>query len=240
MVFQRKYLLAFLVIGLLIFLVSYILLNNNLDSMTNDKSDLNQIIKLPETQKEGQMSIEEAIESRRSIRNYLDKPVDLDKLGQVLWSAQGITDDGGYRSAPSAGATYPLTVYITVREETDDLLSGVYKYKPDSHSIKRISDEDISEKLSQVALNQTFIAEAPINLILTAVYERTTERYGKRGERYVHIEVGHVAQNIYLQSESLGLGTVAVGAFDDDKVHDLLQLSQDEVPVYIMPVGHQK
>ncbi len=193
---------------------------------------------LPMPRLSGDMSVEEAIARRRSVREYLDSPLKIEEISQLLWSAQGITDvRRGFRVAPSAGATYPLEVYLVVREGgVEGLEPGIYKYDSHRHSLMLLKLGDFSKELYSAALNQEWVLEAPINLVVTAVYERTTSRYGERGIRYVHMEVGHVGQNVYLQATALNLGTVVIGAFHDEEVKRIISVP-DEVPLYIMPVG---
>lgn len=119
----------------------------------------------------------------------------------------------------------------------EGLEEGLYKYIPAHHSLKFIRSGELKDELARSALNQRFISRAPASLMLCAIYERTAWHYGKRARRYVHMEIGHAGQNIYLQAEALGLGTVAVGAFNDEMVGKLLGLEKDENPLYIMPLG---
>ena len=191
-------------------------------------------VKLPEPRPSGEMSVEEALAARRSVRSYQDEALSLTELAQLLWAAQGITAHWGGRTAPSAGATYPLEVYAVVGEVTG-LEAGVFHYRPDGHLLVRRTAGDLRGELASAALGQGWVREAPVSLVIAARYERTTGRYGERGVRYVHIEVGHAGQNIYLQAEALGLGTVIVGAFDDQDVKTLLGI--EEEPLAIMPVG---
>lgn len=191
-------------------------------------------VKLPEPRPSGEMSVEEALAARRSVRSYQDEALSLTELAQLLWAAQGITAHWGGRTAPSAGATYPLEVYAVVGEVTG-LEAGVFHYRPDGHLFVRRTAGDLRGELASAALGQEWVREAPVSLVIAARYERTTGRYGERGVRYVHIEVGHAGQNIYLQAEALGLGTVIVGAFDDQDVKTLLGI--EEEPLAIMPVG---
>lgn len=191
-------------------------------------------VKLPEPRPSGEMSVEEALAARRSVRSYQDEALSLTELAQLLWAAQGITAHWGGRTAPSAGATYPLEVYAVVGEVTG-LEAGVFHYRPDGHLFVRRTAGDLRGELASAALGQGWVREAPVSLVIAARYERTTGRYGERGVRYVHIEVGHAGQNIYLQAEALGLGTVIVGAFDDQDVKTLLGI--EEEPLAIMPVG---
>ena len=199
-----------------------------------DKTD--KIIKLPGPKISGGISIEEAIKGRRSVRDYTSESVTPEELSQILWAAQGITGKSRGRAAPSAGATYPLELYVVV-ERVTGLDPGLYHYLPKEHAIERFMSGSYSPILSAAALNQPAVRDAAVNLVFAAVYERTTTRYGERGIRYVHIDVGHASENVYLQCRSLGLGTVAVGAFDNARANESLKLRKEEAVVYIMPIG---
>lgn len=196
----------------------------------------NHTIKLPEPRTKGEISLEETLLNRRSIRDFADKPLTLYEVSQLLWSAQGMT--GGGRTAPSAGALYPLEVYL-VAGNVDNLAPGVYKYKPGTHELTMFKAKDMRRELAEAALNQEHVSDGAINIIITAIYERTTGKYGDRGIRYVHMEAGHASQNIYLQATALGLGTVTIGAFHDEQVKTVLGMPQNEAPLYIMPVGRK-
>ncbi len=191
---------------------------------------------LPEPQLDGDVSVERSLSERRSVRDYSEEPLTLEAVSQLLWAAQGITDQRGLRTAPSAGGTYPLETYL-VAGNVVDMSPGVYRYDPGAHQLSKVQDGDIRSELAGAALGQQFVADAAINIVFTAVFERTTRAYGGRGTQYVYMEVGHAAQNVYLQAVALDLGTVVIGAFHDDDVAELLGLSQDEQPLYIMPVG---
>jgi SagB-type dehydrogenase family enzyme len=191
-------------------------------------------VKLPEPKYSSKVSVEEALKNRRSVRSYKKDPLTLEEVSQLLWAAQGKTAEWGGRTAPSAGATYPLDTYLVAGNVTG-LSAGVYKYDPDDHSIELIKNKDVRKDLADAALGQGSIAKAPISIVLAAVYSRTTGRYDERGIRYVDMEIGHVGENIYLQCETMGLGTVMVGAFDDEQVKKVLGI--DAAPLYIMPVG---
>jgi len=194
---------------------------------------------LPEPAITGEMSIEEALASRRSRRSFQGEALSVEDLSQILWAAYGVTEPGrGLRTAPSAGATYPLEVYVVIGN-VSEFDAGVYKYDPFEHRITETKTGDVRNELSAAALNQTMIREAPITIVYTAVFSRIEGRYGQRGrERYVFMEIGHSAQNIYLQAEALGLGTCAIGAFSDSSVRDILEIPADEDPLYFLPVGH--
>ncbi|MCX8183284.1 MAG: SagB/ThcOx family dehydrogenase [Crenarchaeota archaeon] len=199
-------------------------------------------VKLPSPDVIGRMSVEEAIQRRRSIRSYADKPLSLQDVSQLMWAAQGITDPArGFRAAPSAGATYPLEVYLVVGENgVTGLDEGLYRYDPYEHQLESILKGDLRSSLAEAALDQGWVREAPVNIVIAAVYERTTGRYGERGIRYVHMEVGHVGQNLYLQATARGLGMVVIGAFKDDQVQSLLKLPYEQKPLYIIPVGYPR
>ncbi len=197
------------------------------------------VIALPEPSLIGEMSVEEAIYRRRSVRVYLREPLTLKELGQLLWAAQGITlPEKGFRAAPSAGATYPLVLYVSVRGGgVRGLAPGIYLYEPMGHRLYLVKTGDFSEELARAALDQSWVRDAPVCIVITANFERTTSVYGERGVRYVYMEAGHVGQNIYLQATALGLGTVAVGAFYDEEVRRILGCPED--PLYIFPVGRR-
>jgi SagB-type dehydrogenase family enzyme len=194
-------------------------------------------IQLPKPDLKGSMSLEEAILKRRSERSYKGDPLNLSQVGQLLWSAQGITQSSrNYRAVPSAGATFPLEIYL-VAGRVNRLQPGLYKYFPKSHSLIKVKDGDLRDELAEAALSQHMIKNAPASFIIAADYDRTARRYGERTHRYVHIEVGHAGQNLNLQAISLGFGAVMVGAFSDERVKELLGLPSNEDPLYIIPVG---
>jgi SagB-type dehydrogenase family enzyme len=191
-------------------------------------------ISLPTPIKDGQASLEKLLQNRRRVREFSDEPLHLSQISQLLWAAQGITDSRGYRTAPSAGALYPLELYVLT-------LEGIYHYESPVHELVLIQDGDLRKDLFQVALRQEAIRDAPITIIITAVYQRTERKYGsERSPRYVHLEAGHAAQNILLQAVSLNLGATNIGAFEDEKVQHVLGLESDHEPLYLIPVGVPK
>ena len=208
--------------------------------MENPQADY---IILPLPELEGDMSVEAALANRRSRRNFQDKALSTEQLSQILWAAYGITAPmpdaprGGFRTSPSAGATFPLEIYVIVGD-VDGIEAGVYRYISEEHKIVRIIDGDVRSELSEAALGQVMVKDAPASVFYSAVFERATGIYGERGIMYTHMEAGHSAQNIYLQAEALGLGTVAIGAFTDDRVRQLLNLPDDEEPLYLLPFGY--
>jgi len=196
-------------------------------------------IYLPSPSQKGSMSLEEAIARRRSIRRFTPEAISQLQLSQILWAAQGITDTRSkFRTVPSAGATYPLEIFVACGINCiEGVADGLYHYHIDSHSLALRRSGDVRLELARAALDQEFIYQAPVDIIICAVFSRTLVGYGARGERYVHIEVGHAGQNIYLQATALGLATVAIGAFYDEQVREVLRLDKRYKPLYIMPVG---
>ncbi|MET0092527.1 MAG: SagB/ThcOx family dehydrogenase [Sedimenticola sp.] len=195
------------------------------------------LIKLPDPIQEAGISLAESLAKRRTIRNFRPQQVTLQEVAQLLWAAQGITSHDGFRTAPSAGALYPLEIHL-VAGQVVGVSPGSYRYDPLRHSLTSEVSGDLRTELAQVALGQSWISEAPAVIVVSAVYSRTTFKYGRRGERYVHIEVGHAGQNLLLQATALGLASATVGAFNDAELKRLLGLPDDELPMIILPVGH--
>ena len=191
-------------------------------------------IQLPRPARSGVVSLEEALSQRRSARRFAPGPLSERQLSQLLWAAQGTTSSEGYRTAPSAGALYPLEIYVV-------LPTGFYHYRPDRHRLDRVSAEDLRPALCRAALEQEAIREAETVFVMTAVYERTVLKYGtERSPRYVHLEAGHAAQNLLLEAVALGLGAVPIGAFHDAEVQRVLSLPRNQQPLYLIPVGRPR
>lgn len=190
-------------------------------------------MKLPAPRQTGRIPLEEALLRRRSVRAFAATPLGDAEHGQLLWSAQGITDRArGYRAAPSAGALYPLEVYLATH-------AGLFRYEPGPHALEAISSRDPRGMLWEAALGQEMVRDAPSVFVLVGVQARTARKYGEaRAERYVQLEAGHAAQNLLLQAVALGLSAVPVGAFDDDEVRRGLGLPASHQPLYLIPVGH--
>lgn len=191
------------------------------------------LITLPSPDTKGKVALETAILQRRSVRSFADKPLTLDEIGQLLWSAQGITSAGGYRAAPSAGAVYPLRIYVANSD-------GLFCYVPEGHRLKKLSGEDLRGRLQRASLSQSSVGSAAADIIICAVYSGVTAKYGDRGVRYTDIEVGHAAENVHLEAVATGLSSVPIGAFSDDAVAKALSLPEEETPVYIIPVGYKR
>jgi SagB-type dehydrogenase family enzyme len=195
---------------------------------------------LPQPRRTGQLAVETALARRRSVRTFADQALRYDQLGQALWAAQGITGARGrLRSAPSAGALYPLAVYALVGR-VDGLPNGVYRYRAQAHQLDMIIPGDHRRALARAALGQGWMAHAPVTVVIAGVVARTAQKYGPRAERYVCLEAGHAAQNIYLQAQAEGLGTTAVGAFRDEAVHALIGMDPGEMPLYLLPLGQPR
>jgi SagB-type dehydrogenase family enzyme len=217
------------VLSVTAFVVALILLKEDIRSTHPD------LVLLPKPGETGPLSVEEAIARRRSVREFRDAPVLLPEVSQLLWAAQGITGEDGFkRAAPSAGAKFPMEIFV-VSGNVDGLPQGVYRYVPKTHALEIVRRGDVRAELCDEALSQEWVETAALDIVIAGVYERTMEKYGERGIRYVHIEVGAVAENIYLQAETLGLGTTFVGAFSDAGVKKILRISAE--PLGIMPVG---
>ncbi len=199
-------------------------------------------MQLPQPRLEGPVSVEKAVQRRRTIRAYADRPLGIDTLAQLLWAAGGITEDRGFkRAAPSAGALYPMDIYVvTGSNSIASRHAGVYHYQPTGHSLSATASGDRRIQLARTSLGQMWMAEAPISLVLTAEYSRITGKYGDRGVRYAWIEAGHMGQNIFLQAEALGLKAGIVGAFHDQQLARDLALPPARVPLLVMPVGYPK
>lgn len=193
-------------------------------------------ITLPAPTTDGPVSLEQCLFTRRCHRTFAESPLGLQEVAQLAWSAQGITSDMEQRTAPSAGALYPLELLI-IAGNVRDLAAGVYRYLPRHHALALLAPGDIRPDLAETGLGQGAIRQAPASFAISAVPAITTRKYGNRGERYVLMEVGHAAQNLCLQATALGLGTVMIGAFHDGRLREVLGLAPDEEPLYILPVG---
>lgn len=223
----------------------FLFFSSNGNSSEKPQLEAQSNISLPQPDISGGKSVGECLSSRRSVRRYADSPLTLKEVSKVLWAAYGITQEmdypeflrGGLRTAPSAGALYPLEIYL-VAGEVEELQAGIYRYDSRNHSLILQESGDIRKSLCDAAGGQVFVEMAPASLVYSAVFERTVNKYGSRGrERYVCMDLGHSAQNVYLQCVSLGLGTCAVGAFIDSELKRVTGMPDEEEPLYIMPFG---
>ncbi len=201
-----------------------------------DPSKPQTVLQLPPPRLDGVASLEKALHLRRSIRRFSTEPLKLSDIAQILWAAQGVTAPNGRRTSPSAGALYPLEIYL-ISGQLPEMDAGIYRYHPDGHILARLFPGDLRKKLAQAGLHQNAIAKAPATIAIFAVYDRTTIKYGDRGIRYVHMEAGHTAQNICLQAVALGLGSVAIGAFHDEEVQRVIGTEPNQQPLYLIPIG---
>jgi SagB-type dehydrogenase family enzyme len=189
------------------------------------------VIKLPKPDQHGSIALEHAITIRRSRRKFSAQELTFEQIGQLVWAAQGQDARKGYRTVPSAGATYPLELFVVTGD-------GLFHYLPARHSLEKLKEQDVRGELALAAWGQGFVEAAPVTLVFAAQFSRTTGRYDERGIRYVYMEAGHAAQNVHLQAEALRLGSVAVGAFDDDSVSKVLGLPSELEPIYMVVVGY--
>lgn len=198
-----------------------------------------EIYPLPAQEKGVEGSLTDLLHRRRTLRDFSPQPVSLAAVGQLLWAAQGINSPQGLRTAPSAGALYPLELHLIAGAVTG-LPVGHYRYLPKGHALQFLGSGDLREQVARAALRQSWIAQAPALVVISAVEARTTGKYGQRGIRYVHMEVGHASQNLLLQAVALGLDTATVGAFDDAALKRLLALPEGEQPLVILPFGQSR
>jgi SagB-type dehydrogenase family enzyme len=197
-------------------------------------------IKLPPPVKKGGMPLAEALAVRRTVRSFASRPLDLKQVSQLLWGADGLSDPRGLRTAPSAGATYPVDLYLVVGEQgVADLAAGVYHYQSAAQALTRVAPGDVRAAVARASLDQTWMTQAPVLVVITGEYRRCTARYGERGIRYTHMEVGNVSQNLFLAAEALGLGAGIVGAFEDKALAQVLKLPPGHEPLLVMPVGYK-
>lgn len=199
-------------------------------------------IDLPDPDTDGSVAVERAIAGRESRRSFDHRPIDREDIAAVLWAAQGLTherDGIPMRAVPSAGATYPLVVFLEIARGSETISPGLYRYDPDSHTLEQTLEESIHDDLTHAALDQPVIGEAPGTLVVTADYDPTTSQYPDHGERYVHMEAGHAAQNVHLVCEARNLNSCPVGAFDDDGMAHVLDLPPDLSPLYLVPFGYR-
>ena len=186
---------------------------------------------LPKAPGTGTMPLETVLARRRSVRTFKPAKLTRQQIARLCWAAQGISDAReGFRTAPSAGALYPLELYVVTAD-------GVEHYVPRRHAMRAHLSGDLRRQLQAAALNQEQIGQAAATFVVTAVFRRTERKYGRRANRYVLIEVGHAGQNLLLEATALGLGAVPIGAFEDERVSKILSLPADHAPLYLIPVG---
>jgi len=186
------------------------------------------------------MSVAEALHKRRTIRLFASRGLDLQQVSQLLWATQGLTDPRGFRTAPSAGATYPLEIYLVAGDRgVTGLAPGIYRYRPGDHALELTRKGDHRAPVARACLGQSWMAAAPVMVVFAAEFKRCTARYGNRGIMYTHMEAGHSGENLFLQAEALGLGAGIVGAFTDQALSQTLGLPREHEPLLVMPVGYK-
>jgi len=200
-------------------------------------------LQLPQPVRSTSVTVEEALRARRSFREYSVKSISLEELSQLLWAAQGVTREDGKKAAPSAGGQYPLQVYV-VAGAISELSIGLYRYDGGIHSLQFITGDDLREALCEAALEgQPWVGTAASMIVVTANFDTARDHFraqpplGERGDRYVYIETGAVAENVHLQATGLGIGCVLVAGFDDKKVKGALNLPQELEPTALLCMG---
>jgi SagB-type dehydrogenase family enzyme len=210
----------------------------------NPQRTVMSVVKLPDPDLNGNMSVEQAIQNRRSVREYSNKSLSLKDISQLMWSAQGITDkQNNFRAAPSSGRTYPLELYLVVgKAGVEGVEEGIYRYNNTNHELEKLLSGDKRAELSKSANGQAAVASAPVDIVITGSYQRTMAKYGNNNLsiRFVHLEAGHAGENIYLEATARCLATVSIGSFNENTVKTLLNLPADENTIYIFPVGFSK
>jgi SagB-type dehydrogenase family enzyme len=230
----KKRKLIFTLIILIIIVSSIVVYDRFLNGQTNNKEDPIKLTQIKQDKK-----LNKLLYNRQSVRNYNKNPLQFDSFSNIIWSAEGINVDGvsgPTRTSPSAGATNPLTIYAAV-SNVEELESGLYKYNIRDHTLLPQLNHDINSELAQAALGQAPVREAALVVIISADYENTTNRYGQRGIKYVHMEAGMAAQNVLLTAQQYGLGAVVIGAFENNKIKEVMGEIL-ETPLLIIPIGN--
>ncbi len=234
---MKKFKWLFLVIIILFFANFWLSSHKISDPRIKEKSS---VIKLPKPDYSKGVSVEEAIMSRRSVREFSNKPLKVEQLSELLFASYGITGKEIHqmlRSAPSAGTLYPFDIFVVINN-VKEIQPGIYLYDAFTHSIKSIKKGNFGKRISEAALGQEFLESAAVVFVLSAVPDRMTNRYGERGWRYIYMEAGHISQNIYLEAVSLKLGSVSVGAFIDEEIDGLFGFDGiKEKVLYLHAVG---
>lgn len=193
------------------------------------------LVALPEPDKAGGKTLREVMATRRSVRHFTEEAVSLQELSQLLWAAQGVTNERGWRTVPSAGAKRPIELYI-VADRVEGLEPGLYHYRPDEHRLGLVRSLATSVELQATCRNQASVGRAAMNVVVVGVVWRVEEKYGpERSERYVVVEGGAVLEHLSLEAHALGLGSVIIGGFSDDEVQGYV--NTDAMPIGVLPIG---
>ena len=236
---KQKLVLIFLIIIFIAVVSAYYFSESNKQVYTS--RHVISYLSLPSPALTGNLSVESAIQNRRSVRHYSNQSVSIENVSQILWAAQGITDtENNLRAAPSAGQVYPLEVYVIAGPDVSGLQEGVYHYVPSNNTLELIMNGDLRSDLSGIANGQPWVKEAPLDILITGDYRKMIDKYTDRelSTRFVDLEAGHAGENIYLQAEALGLATVSLGSFNENQLIQRFKLPNNETPLYIFPIGH--
>jgi SagB-type dehydrogenase family enzyme len=240
---RKKKLVLIILIIVFISVLSLYYFSGQKKSVYTNRNIIN-VTSLPSPVLTGNISVEEAIQNRRSVRTFSNESITIGNLSQILWAAQGITDNqSSLRAAPSAGQVYPLEIYIIIGNNgVSGLENGVYHYVPSNNTLEKLLNGDLRSDLSGIANGQPWVKQAPIDILITGNYLKMVDKYSDKdlSTRFVDLEAGHVGENIYLESESLGLVTVSLGSFNEKQLVQLLNIPNNETPLYIFPVGYPK
>lgn len=209
----------------------------NLDYQLPAEKTVLKTVPLPSPTLTGRTSVEQALSTRRSRRTYAETPLTMQAVSQILWSAQGVTDDAGHRTAPSARSAYPYTVYMVVRNVTG-LDAGLYRYNPSTHAVEYLGVPEAGEAIIAAGV-QDNSQKAPAVLAVAASYAKMAKVSPADPVTGTLIEAGHIGQNVYLQVEALSMSTVVTAGFDAVKVGEALQLDKNEDVVYLIPFGNR-
>lgn len=224
---------SFILVWLLLWLSAAAVMAQEAKPAAQAQTKAGERIALPAAAREGGMPLQEALAKRRSIRDFVDKPIGDRELGQLLWAAQGANRPDGHRTAPSANALYPLELYVATAK-------GFFHYDPREHQLERRAEGDLRPAIAKAARGQKHVPVSTALFVFTAVFERMEKRYAQqpqRGSNFVYVEAGHAAQNLLLQVVALNLGAVPMGGFDEGQLQEALSLPKDHKPIYMVAVG---
>ena len=200
-------------------------------------SSQEKVINLKKPLFKSSVSVEEALKARRSVRDYSDKPLTLDEISQLLWAGQGITNERGFRTNPSAGAAFPMELYLASHNITG-IAPGLYHYSPHKETLTLVKEGSLRDQITSTEMYQKCVRNSAAVIIISGDFKRMANRHGVRNFRFVNMEAGSIFQSIGLQAQTLNLGTVVVGAFKEYELKKILGIKED--PLVIMPLGRKK
>lgn len=198
-------------------------------------------IVLPDPNEISKTSLDNCLKKRKSIREFSDKPITLKQLSYLLWASTGIQrNEHGFdfRTAPSAGALYPIETYLVINN-VKDLSNGVYHYSIKDHTLEELKLGEYGIKTANAALGQDMCAKAAVVFIWTAIFQRSKWKYRQRAYRYIYLDAGHIGENLALASTSLDLGSCQIGALFDEEVNEIVGVDgTSESSIYMSVVGN--